>query len=173
MDMVITTPYIPKEGETLNGENFFLNGGGKGANQAVAAAKQNTKVYMIGSVGNDIFGNELIQNLNNYNVDISHLYKLPNTSTGVAMIIICNNDNRIILDGGANHKISYIQIDEALNNATENDIFISQLENNLEAVVYGLKKAKEHNMITIFNPAPAVKLHKDVFDFVDYLFCLS
>ena len=55
MDMVITTPYIPAEGETLTGSNFFLNGGGKGANQAVAAAKQNVTTYLIGNVGNDIF----------------------------------------------------------------------------------------------------------------------
>ena len=151
MDMVITTPYIPAEGETLTGSNFFLNGGGKGANQAVAAAKQNVTTYLIGNVGNDIFGEDLIKNLTNYNVKSKYLNKLSNTATGVAMIIIHNNDNRIILDGGANHKISLSQIDEALKEAKENDIFITQLENNIDAVIYGLKQAKEKNMITIFN----------------------
>ena len=169
MDMVISTPYIPKKGETITGNNFFLNGGGKGANQAVAVAKQNAKVYMIGNVGNDVFGNELLQNLNNYNVDTSHLCTLKNSSTGVAMIILCNNDNRIILDGGANHNISFSQIDEALKNAKENDIFISQLENNLDSIVYGYKKAKERKMITIFNPAPAKELDSNIFKFIDYL----
>ncbi len=169
MDMVITTPYIPQEGETLTGSNFFLNGGGKGANQAVAAAKQNVSTYLIGNVGNDIFGKDLITNLTNYNVDSKFLYKLSNVATGVAMIIIHNNDNRIILDGGANHKVSLNQIDEALAHAKQDDIFITQLENNLDAVLYGLKKAKEKNMVTIFNPAPAKVLDKDIYNYIDYL----
>lgn len=169
MDMVITTPYIPAEGETLSGSNFFLNGGGKGANQAVAAAKQNVKTYLIGNVGNDIFGKDLINNLSDYSVDTTYIHKLNENSTGVAMIIIHNNDNRIILDGGANHKVSYQQIDEALSSAKENDIFITQLENNFDAVVYGLKIAKERKMITIFNPAPAKHLPQDIFTYIDYL----
>ena len=85
------------------------------------------------------------------------------------MIIIHNNDNRIILDGGANHKISLSQIDEALKEAKENDIFITQLENNIDAVIYGLKQAKEKNMITIFNPAPAKVLDNDIYNYIDYL----
>ena len=169
MDMVISTPYIPAEGETLTGSNFFLNGGGKGANQAVAAAKQNVPTYLIGNVGNDIFGKDLINNLISYNVDTKYLGQLQNTPTGVAMIIIHNNDNRIILDGGANHKISTSQIDEALEKAEENDLFITQLENNIDAVIYGLKKAKEKNMITVFNPAPAKILDSEVYNYIDYL----
>ena len=85
------------------------------------------------------------------------------------MIIIHNNDNRIILDGGANHKISLSQIDEALKEARENDIFITQLENNIDAVIYGLKQAKGKNMITIFNPAPAKVLDSDIYNYIDYL----
>lgn len=169
MDMVITTPYIPAEGETLTGSNFFLNGGGKGANQAVAAAKQNVKTFLIGNVGNDIFGKDLINNLGNYNVDTIYLHKLNQAPTGVAMIIIHNNDNRIILDGGANHKITYNQIDEALKTANENDIFITQLENNLDAVEYGLKMAKKNRMKTIFNPAPAKEINKELYNYIDYL----
>ena len=169
MDMVITTPYIPAEGETLTGSNFFLNGGGKGANQAVAAAKQNVKTYLIGNVGDEIFGKDLINNLSDYNVDTTYLHKLNETPTGVAMIIIHNNDNRIILDGGANHKITYNQIDEALKTANENDIFITQLENNLNAVEYGLKMAKKNRMKTIFHPAPAKEINKELYNYIDYL----
>lgn len=169
MDMVITTPYMPAQGETLTGSNFFLNGGGKGANQAVAVSKQDVKTYLIASLGNDVFGNELYSNLVGYNVDTTHVKKLDGVATGVAMIIIHNNDNRIILDSGSNYKITHNQIDEALQNAEENDVFITQLENNLDAVIYGLKKAKENKMITVFNPAPAIKLDKEVFNYVDYL----
>ena len=169
MDMVISTPYMPAQGETLTGSNFFLNGGGKGANQAVAVAKQNVPTYLIASLGNDVFGNELYNNLNSYKVDTTNVKKLDGVSSGVAMIIIHNNDNRIILDSGSNYKITAAQIDEALKNAKENDVFITQLENNLDAVIYGLQKAKANNMITIFNPAPAVKLQQDIFNYVDYL----
>ena len=126
-------------------------------------------VLLIASVGNDVFGNDLIKTLSNYNVDVTYIDKLGDTSTGVAMIIIENKDNRIILDGGANRKISNEQIDKALVDAKENDIFITQLENNIDAVLYGLKKAKEKGMITLFNPAPAIKLENEFYSYVDYL----
>lgn len=169
MDLVISTTYLPKKGETINGSNFFLNSGGKGANQAVAAAKQNVKTFLIGNIGNDVFGNDLIKILCNYNVDITHIQKCNDTSTGVAMIIIENNDNRIILDTGANYKITNEQIDNALLSAQKHDIFITQLENNLDAVIYGLSEAKKKEMITIFNPAPAKNLPNEIYNYVDYL----
>ena len=171
MDMVISTPYIPQSGETLTGSNFFLNPGGKGANQAVASSKENASTRMIGCVGNDTFGNELYDKLKNlYKVDVDYLYKLDDVSTGVAMIVVCDHDNRIILDSGANHKITCKQIDEALSKkAKKDDIFICQLENNIDAIYYGIKKAKENGLVTIFNPAPAIKLDVDIFKYVDYL----
>lgn len=169
MDMVISTPYMPKNGETLTGSNFFLNGGGKGANQAVAASKQGGNVKLIASVGSDVFGGDLIAKLNEYGVETTYTKILDNTNTGVAMIIIEDGDNRIILDSGANGKISKELIDEALALANEGDIFITQLENNFDAVLYGLKVAKEKGLITIFNPAPAKKLSNEYFSYVDYL----
>lgn len=168
MDLVITTPYMPINGETISGKDFFLNPGGKGANQAVAAAKMDVKTFLIGNVGNDIFGESLLKTLKGYNVDTTYV-KAIDSSSGVAMIVIENNDNRIILDGGANIKVNNKQIDEALVNAKENDIFITQLENNLDAVIYGLKKANSKNMTTIFNPAPAIKLDNEVYKYVTYL----
>lgn len=169
MDMVISTPYMPKNGETLTGSNFFLNGGGKGANQAVAASKQGGNVKLIASVGSDVFGSDLIAKLKEYNVDTTYIATLNGVNTGVAMIIIEDGDNRIILDSGSNGKITNNQIDVALENASEGDIFITQLENNFDAVLYGLKSAKEKGMITIFNPAPAVVLDNEFFSYVDYL----
>lgn len=169
MDMVISTPYMPKNGETLTGSNFFLNGGGKGANQAVAAGKQGSNVKLIASVGDDVFGTDLIAKLNEYNVNTSFINRLANTNTGVAMIIIEDGDNRIILDSGANGKISKEDIDNALAEANNGDIFITQLENNFDAVLYGLKCAKAKGMTTIFNPAPAKVLDNEFFKYVDYL----
>lgn len=169
MDMVISTPYMPKNGETLTGSNFFLNGGGKGANQAVAASKQGANVSLIAGVGNDVFGSDLIGKLNEYGVNTTFVKKIDNINTGVAMIIIEDGDNRIILDSGANGEIKFTDIDLALLNAQDGDIFITQLENNFDAVLYGLKTAKEKGLITIFNPAPAVVLDKEFFSYVDYL----
>ena len=169
MDMVISTPYMPKNGETLTGSNFFLNGGGKGANQAVAASKQGANVKLIASVGADVFGSDLINKLNEYGVDTEYVNSLSGVNTGVAMIIIEDGDNRIILDSGSNGKITKEQIDTALLNAEKDDIFITQLENNFDAVLYGLKTAKEKGMITIFNPAPAKVLDNEFFTYVDYL----
>jgi ribokinase len=169
MDLILNMKKVPETGENVLGTSYGYANGGKGANQAVAAAKQNVITHLIGNVGNDIFGKDLINNLTTYKVDTTYLGKLDNTPTGVAMIIIHNNDNRIILDGGANHKVAYAQIDEALDAAEENDIFITQLENNIDAVMYGLKKAKENNMITIFNPAPAKILDSEIYSYIDYL----
>ena len=169
MDMVISTPYIPSQGETLTGNNFFLNNGGKGANQAVAIAKQNVPTFLIAAVGNDEFGKMTLDNLKNYGVNIDYVNVIDNINTGVAMIIIENRDNRIILDSGANYKISTSLIDNALKNAKEDDVFVCQLENNEDAVYYGLKQAKNKKMITIFNAAPAKKIDKTIFNYVDYL----
>lgn len=169
MDMVISTPYMPKNGETLTGSNFFLNGGGKGANQAVAAGKQGGNVKLVANVGSDVFGADLITKLEEYNVNTKYVSTLNNVNTGVAMIIIEDGDNRIILDSGANGKVTKEQIDVALAEASAGDIFITQLENNFDAVLYGLKTAKEKGMVTIFNPAPAVPLDNEYFSYVDYL----
>lgn len=169
MDMVISTPYIPSQGETLTGNNFFLNNGGKGANQAVAIAKQNVPTFLISAVGNDEFGKMTLNNLKNYKVNLDYVNTINNINTGVAMIIIENKDNRIILDSGANYKISTLQIDKALEHAKENDVFVCQLENNEDAVYYGLKQAKKKKMITIFNAAPAKKIDQTIFNYVDYL----
>ena len=169
MDMVINTPYMPKNGETLTGSNFFLNGGGKGANQAVAASKQGGNVKLIASVGSDVFGSDLITKLNEYGVNTSYTTTLEGVNTGVAMIIIEDGDNRIILDCGANGKITYQLVDNALAQANIGDVFITQLENNFDAVLYGLKSAKTKGMTTIFNPAPAKVLDLEFFKYVDYL----
>ena len=169
MDMVISSPYIPKEGETIHGSNFFLNCGGKGANQAVAVAKQNVETYLVGNVGDDIFALEMIESLNKYNVDTKYVKRLAGINSGVAVIVISNNDNRIILDAGANNKICLSDIDEFLNDVNEDDIFITQLENNIDAVLYGIKKAKEKKMITIFNPTPFKFIDKEMYKYIDFL----
>ena len=168
MDLCIESPYIPKAGETITGGNFMTNGGGKGANQAVAAGKLGGKVAMCGVVGNDGFGETLINNLKAAGVDTSCVRKCE-CSTGIAVIILAEGDNRIILDKGANARLNKEDIDEFLKNAGKGDIYLTQLENPIEVIGYGLKKAKEKGMTTILNPAPANKDITPYLSFVDII----
>ena len=167
-DFVINTPKMPRGGETVSGGAFFTNAGGKGANQAVACAKQKADTYFIGKVGGDGLGRELADALKSYGVDTSYL-KTAAGRSGAAFIIVENGENRIILDGGVNLEITSAQIDEALLAADCGDVFIAQLENNFNAVAYGLRAAKQKGMITVFNPAPAVKLGAETLDYTHYL----
>ena len=146
MDLRIESPYMPVAGETLTGSNFITNGGGKGANQATAAAKLGGKVKMCGVVGNDAFGDTLLANLKNAGADVSHVRKENGVSTGIAMIIVTENNNRIILDKGANACLTKEDIDEFLKDAGDGDVYLTQLENPIEIVGYGLKKAKEKGL---------------------------
>ena len=154
-DLVINTPYMPKAGETLTGSGFFTAHGGKGANQAVAAARLGGKVKMCGCVGNDDFGASAINALKVEGIDVENVRKIDGVPTGTAVIIVENGDNRIILDKGANGQLTENDIDKALETAVAGDIYVTQLENPIEVIGYGLKKAKEKGMFVVLNPAPA------------------
>ena len=156
-DLVINAPYMPVGGETIKGSDFMTNAGGKGANQAYASAKLGGKVYMCGAVGNDSFGDELLASLNSVGVNTDFVKKVPKTSTGVAVIVVTEGENRIIIDSGANAKITKNDIDEFLENANEGDIFLTQLETPIDVVGYALSRAKEKGLLVVLNPAPANK----------------
>ena len=155
MDLSIESPYIPAEGETVTGGGFMINPGGKGANQAYACAKLGGKVKMLGAAGQDDFGKTLIESLSSAGVDVSYIKKTKAAPTGVAVITVSGGNNRIILDKGANACLETEDIDEFLLSARPGDIYLTQLENPIEMIGYGLKKAKEIGMYTILNPAPA------------------
>lgn len=167
-DLVIETPYIPKEGETLTGNNFFIAGGGKGANQAIAIRRNgNSNLSFLSSVGNDSFGKEQLLNFTKEGIDTKDIKILNDTSTGSAIIILCNNDNRIILNKGANDKINKDDVISFLSNAKEGDIFLTQLENNIEVTSFALEYAKkEKKMTVILNPAP---MNKKIIDYLKYV----
>lgn len=169
MDLCIETPYMPKEGETITGSGFITNGGGKGANQAAAAAKLGGNVAMCGAVGCDLFGETLIKNLSAAGADVSHIKKCNDASTGIAVIVITGGNNRIILDKGANALLTEADIDEFLKTAKEGDIYLTQLENPIDIIGYGLKQAKAKGMFTILNPAPANKDISEYFNYVDLI----
>lgn len=156
-DLVINAPYMPQQGETLQGSDFITARGGKGANQAVAAARLGGNVVMCGCIGNDAFGEEAIRFLQKDGIDVSHIRRIENASTGTAVIVVIDGNNRIILDRGANACLMEKDIDETLETARVGDIYLTQLENPIEIIGYGLKKAKEKGMYVVLNPAPANK----------------
>jgi len=167
MDLVVKAPFMPENGVTIDGEGFMTNPGGKGANQACAVGKLGGNAYMVGCVG-DAFGEELSSTLKGYNVNVDYVQRQTGVSSGIAVIVVVDGDNRIILDAGANGKVSKELIDSALATATEGDYLVTQLEIGLDMVEYALKSGKERGMITLLNPAPAKALNNTVFSYCDY-----
>lgn len=168
MDLVISTDVIPKQGETVSGKDFFINSGGKGANQAVQAAKLLENVIMIGAIGKDIYGASLKETLTSYGVDTKKVKELDNTSSGVAVITRYEADNRIIINAGAN---AYVSLDDVIKHldGDEGDLLVVQFEIPFKTTEYALKKAKKRGMITICNPAPYNDEVKKMFPYIDYL----
>lgn len=154
-DFVISAPYMPVGGETLTGSGFFTANGGKGANQAVAACRLGGNVKMCACVGDDLFGKETLKAFEKEGMDVSHIRVVENTPTGTAVIVVTNGENRIILDKGANGCLAKEDIDEFLKDAESGDIYLTQLENPIEIIGYGVQKAKEKGMFVVLNPAPA------------------
>ncbi len=168
MDIVASVPYMPVNGETISAEKFYLGCGGKGSNQAIAIAKLGGKVSMIGKVGNDAYGRVLLENLSDNGVDAEYVTK-TDTPSGIAMIIVEDGDNRIILNAGANYSISKTDVDEGLSQAKSGDVLIMQLEIPIDIVEYAAIKAKEKGMTVVLNPAPAKSLPSSLLSCVDII----
>lgn len=168
-DLVISASKMPVAGETITGGSFFVTRGGKGANQAVAAARFCGDVSMCGRIGDDTFGKDALESLIKENIDASNVRVSEGCSGGVAVITVIDGNNRIILDKGANALLSKSDVDVAFSNAKEGDVLLTQAENPVEVIGYALKKAKEKAMTTIFNPAPADKAYEKYFAYCDFI----
>lgn len=169
MDLAIRSERFPQEGETLPGSNFTTCPGGKGLNQAIAIAKLGGRVCFLGAIGDDSFGKEMKNELKNHGVDISNIKTVDKVPSGVAIIIVVNGNNRIILNLGANLKIKKEDINKFLLSAKTGDIFLCQLENDIEATLYALREAKNKGLITIVNPAPANARILEAKNSIDYI----
>ncbi|CEG25723.1 ribokinase [Bacillus sp. B-jedd] len=168
MDLVTITAKLPKKGETLIGQQFIMNPGGKGANQAVAAARLGAQVKMIGCVGNDSFGVSLMQHLQNEGIDISNVEPVTD-STGTATILVSDNDNRITVVPGANRYVTADFVESKREVISESDILIVQLETPLDGVEKAVEIAREKNITVILNPAPICALPAKLIEQVTYL----
>lgn len=168
MDVSIQCDNVPHNGETINGYNFFMNPGGKGGNQAVACAKLGANTSMIANIGDDVFGKEILNSLKSYEVGCDAIQISSKANTGIAMIIRSHNDNRIILGNGANHTIDLNYVKKTLKEISEpGDIFLTQLENEYELVKESIAYAKELQLYTILNPAPARVLDHELYRNLD------
>lgn len=169
MDLVIRLKKVPIGGETIFGEEFFQIPGGKGANQAVTLGKLQGDITMLGMVGKDSFGKELIKSLSNANVKTDCIEEIECPS-GIANILVEENgENRIVVVSGANSKVDRDYIDRHLDTIKNCDIVIAQLEIPMDTVEYLLEKAKSLNKITVLNPAPAIKLNNKIIKNTDIL----
>lgn len=169
MDLTVETDKVPAKGETVLGKNFAENPGGKGANQAVAAARLGADVHMIGAVGADTFGETLLSHLQREKVNISGIEKLEGTSTGIANIIVSDNDNRIIVAPGANAFVTPQVVEKYKQWIIDSDVIVMQLEIPIETVIYALNIAAENNIPAIVNPAPFQQLPEVIYEKSAYL----
>jgi ribokinase len=170
MDLVVRLPQIPKPGETLLGGTFNTFPGGKGANQAVAIARLGGKVTMVGAVGVDSFGDELIHGLEIEGIDTQFIQRKPGISTGVALIEVdSKGQNTIAVASGANYALLVEDVRNALVEIGPFDILVMPLETPIDTIIEAVRFAKMYNAKTILNPAPAQKLSSDLLRQIDYL----
>ncbi|RXZ01440.1 ribokinase [Fictibacillus sp. S7] len=168
MDLVTLSEKVPKMGETLLGQEFRTIPGGKGANQAVAAAKLGADVRMVGCVGDDVFGTELLEHLKKQGVDVSHVDKVSG-STGTATILVSEGDNSIIVVPAANHSVTPLLVEKKRDAIAGSDFLLVQLEIPLESVQKAVSIAKENGVKVILNPAPIQELSEELLQQTDYI----
>ena len=168
IDHTVFTKVMPTAGVTGKADSFIKNVGGKGANQAVASLYLGGDVFFMGAVGQDDEGRHISSFLKEKG--LKSVLKQSNKSTGAAFITIneLNGENQILIVQGANMDITINDIDKLEDEISNRDIFLTQLETPIETVIYSLKLAKKHNLITILNPAPYAELNEDVYPHIDY-----
>ncbi|WP_308858214.1 ribokinase [Paenibacillus sp. R14(2021)] len=168
MDLVLTMPRLPRMGETLQGDDIHYISGGKGANQAVGCARLGAAVQMIGAVGGDGFGQQIMERMRHFGVGTETIDVLPDASTGTAAILHTAGDNCIVIVPGANGRCTPEMIDRHSETIAGADSLIVQLEIPLPAVLTALRIAREAGVPTIFNPAPALPLLDEQIRLGDY-----
>lgn len=158
IDLITYSDRKAKEGETLEAQTFKIEHGGKGSNQAVAAAKCGSNVIIVSKVGDDSFANMCLDNYKKQGIDTTFVQKVENTNTGVASIFVNNktSQNSILIIKGANEYVRPNDIDKAYDVLKNVDMIVLQLEIPLQTVYYAIDFAVSHGVKVLLNPAPAV-----------------
>lgn len=169
VDLTTFTDHFPRPGETLFGKRFDLGFGGKGANQAVAAALSGAKVHMVARVGDDLFGPATIRNFRKLRIGSRHVRAVKGLTSGVAPIFVdSSGQNRIIVVKGANDALTPKAVSKASRLLKRADMIVLQLEIPLETVYHTIRFAKKNDIPVILNPAPAAPLDLEAIREVDY-----
>lgn len=170
MDLFTIVDKMPVLGETVFGSHYFLSPGGKGANQAVATARLGESIILIGKVGHDFYGNQLIKVLKDNGVETRYIQQESDILTGFANIYVDRNgNNQITVIPGANSALRPQDIDQAISAIESSKIVVCQLEIPTETAIYGLKKAKEAGAVTILNPTPTRGFDDALLQYTDIL----
>jgi ribokinase len=167
MDLVATAARHPKVGETVLGDGMHFFPGGKGANQAVAAARLDAHAILIGSVGDDDFGRQMRTFLTAQRVDLQHLRISEAMPTGTALIVVAGHDNAIVVVPSANAEISANDVSRA--DIGAGDVLLAQLEIPLSAVAAFFARGRAAGARTIFNPAPALAIDRELLALADII----
>ncbi|MCD9474120.1 ribokinase [Photobacterium phosphoreum] len=169
-DHVLQVPSFPRPGETLHGRNYQVIAGGKGANQAVAAARLNADIGFVACVGDDSFGINIRENFRMDGIDITAVKMEPNCPTGIAMIQVSDSgENSICLSAEANAKLTAAAIEPDLERIRQADYLLMQLETPLCGIEKAAQVAKDANTVVILNPAPARVLSDELLACVDMI----
>ncbi len=170
-DLVARTPRMPVFGETLHGHSFHIGFGGKGANQAVMAARLGGHVTMVTKLGRDTFGNDTLENYRQQGVDTTYVLFDEQAASGIALILVdeVNGQNAIVIANGANGALTPEDVRSASSAIISAQVLICQLETPLAASVEAFRIAKAAGVRTVFNPAPAAPLTPELLALTDIL----
>ncbi len=170
MDMVVKTKHIPAPGETVLAGSFFMNPGGKGANQAVAAARLGGNTVFISKVGNDVFGKQSFQLFDEEGINTQYLLSDDELPSGVALITVDQRgENSIVVASGANGNLYPKHLEEALEEIASAGIIMMQLEIPIETVDFVAKFAASKNVTVILDPAPANDLSAELLSHINII----
>lgn len=163
-DMVIRASKLPAPGETVMGGDFLMNPGGKGANQAVTAARLGGEVTFVAKVGNDVFGKQAVRLFQRENINTLYVVRDTSHPSGVALINVdANGENCIAVAPGANNHLKALEVEASLEIMSDPAIILLQLEIPLNTVKYTIRRSFEKGLKVVLNPAPAQPLPDDIF----------
>ena len=170
MDLVVKAPRTPRIGETVTGGTFGTYPGGKGANQAVAASRLGAQVAMVGAVGSDAFGRQLLDGLRRDGVDVAHVRTEPDAATGVALLTVDGEGhNSIVVASGANLRVTAADVEGARERIAEAQVVLLQLEIPLDPVIAAARLGHTGGALVCLDPAPAAPVPDQLCTLVDVI----
>jgi ribokinase len=169
-DLMLNVPRLPRAGETISGDRFLVAAGGKGANQAVAAARLGAAVTFVACVGDDPYGKLTLDGLRDEGIDLSHVRVVPNCASGVAIVLTdASGENCIALSPGANAQLAPSDIDAAQTTIAQAGLLICQLESPKHTIRFAIEAARRASVPVLLNPAPAYAFDDDILRDVQFL----